>query len=174
MKNRKIILTILSILITMSSGIIFFLPAYFFKYSFKSKDTVITLTNKYINILEFKVLNQVENMYNALTLDFPKVYPIIFIALVIITLVSSLTMMILITISLFKHLNKKLTNIFPITSIVLSILTLTVALIFSHEATQDINNNTITINLTIGVYLFTILQVSGNAFAYITNSQKEN
>ena len=173
MKNRKIILTIISILITLSSGVIFFLPTWYFTYTTTSNETTSLLTNKYINLLEFDALKQVENMYSNLSLELPSIFSSVFIILVGLTLLSSLIMIIINMISLFKSLSPKITKLFPVISIILSILTITVALIFAHKSTQTNSENILTINITIGVYLFTILQVSGNACAYITNNLKE-
>lgn len=173
MKNRKIILTIISVLITLSSCVVFILPTWYFSHTIVTNDSSSLLTHKYINLLDYKIINEVEVFYNSFYIKLPTIYNLIFLIGISLTLVSSLINIIISIISLRKTLNTKITKTIPIISIILATITLTISLIFSHESTQTINNDVLSINITIGIYLFTILQVSGNACSYITHNLKE-
>lgn len=173
MKNRKIILTIISVLITLSSCVVFILPTWYFSHTIVTNDSSSLLTHKYINLLDYKIINEVEVFYNSFYIKLPTIYNLIFLIGISLTLVSSLINIIISIISLRKTLNTKITKTIPIISIILATITLTISLIFSHESTQTINNDVLSINITIGIYLFTIFQVSGNACSYITHNLKE-
>ena len=184
MKNRRLTLDIISILTSVFASLFFLFPIWHFTSSTTyDNDTTILTTNK-VNLFDRESINIISDLYKTHDKSINPIFAYIFeiMSLVTILFVVIFTFFTLLSMTK-KFLNStkvfKISQIISILIVISSIISLISALIFTTQSEQTITQNSLltyklSINITSGIYIFTIFTIFSGLVGFVANNIKSN
>lgn len=190
MNAKRLVLNILSALLSISGAIIFIVPIWYFaETTITNNDAPTTLTTHTINMFDNTTLNKVQETYSIYNHKLNLTFASIFEILVLITFSLAAISLILTLLTGFKKIRNchkyiLVCKAFSIMTIISSLISLISAFIFTSSSVETIAQTneieyTLSINITTGIYLFTILEIAAgisNLLSHnlITNNDESN
>lgn len=183
MRSRRLTLNIISMVACVLVTLIFFLPTWYFSNITITNDVTTTVIDYTAKIYDFSTLRHIMDNYLIHGYTFDLFFTKIYLAIVILTLICSIVFIAFTSISIKKRFysNNKLRRTCKILATLLgsfAILSFIISMIFVHineftaVKTEELVH-ILSINISSGVYLFTMLETCAAVCGFIANSYKE-